>query len=695
VTREADGQTRRNGDNIILELSRVGLAALVSRAQGFAATDATRYVWFLVAAAYVVVMAATASVLSWDIWPALVIVPVLAAVTLPLVRRGLRKDPDPLIGRIVVVAFVAKMLGSMARYALTYGLYDAGDAEQYHLSGGRLAAAFWDGTYARVAQVEVPDLTGTPFINQVTGILYIFTSPTKLGGFLIFAWLSFIGLFCFYKAVVVGFPAANHRTYAYLVFFLPSMLYWPSSIGKDAWICFGLGVSSYGIALIMRHRPLGYPVAGLGLLAISGARPHVTVLVVVSLSMAYLLRRKSWRDATLGPVGKVAGIVVLLGVGLIVVSKAASYFDVDNVSGDSVTEVLDSTDQRTGQGGSEFEAVRVKSPIEFPKAVLAVLFRPWPWEASSGQVLIASAEGIMLLVLGAAAATRLWRLPKYIFQVPYVAYAATYTVMFVIAFSSISNFGILTRQRTQVLPLVLVLLVLPRETHRMEEHAPTLENRARQLAQSPSPVRRHAPAAAGAAGATRELTPGPSARISLAPAPRRRGLQDGRMGLGEVDPGRERLLTHRSVGATLLAVVIFAIAMGFTWVNRGGDDSVDLAALPTRQTATGGDEASGRIPPSQPASPVSFTSSGGVVPVPVTVRIVDPETGRSVVRGTATTRPQGTATTRPGTGTSTTVPGGPSTTAPPTTQPPTTQPPTTQPPTTAPPTTQPPTTQGP
>jgi hypothetical protein len=222
------------------------------------------------------------------------------------------------------------------------------------------------------------------------------------------------------------------------------------------------------------------------LLATAGARPHITVLVVVSLMMAYLLRRKSWREATFGPVGKMVGVVVLMGVGVLVVGKAASYFDVDEVSGGSVTEVLDTTDQRTGQGGSEFEAVRVKSPTEFPNAVLAVLFRPWPWEAGNAQTLIAAAEGVMLLVLGAAATTRLLRLPRYIFQVPYVAYALTYTVMFVIAFSSIANFGILTRQRTQVLPLVLVMLVLPMETNRVEEAAPTLEKRARQLARSPS-----------------------------------------------------------------------------------------------------------------------------------------------------------------------------------------------------------------
>jgi hypothetical protein len=34
-------------------------------------------------------------------------------------------------------------------------------------------------------------------------------------------------------------------------------------------------------------------------------------------------------------------------------------------------------------------------------------------------------------------------------------------MMFVFAFSSIGNFGIMTRQRTQVFPFVLVLLCLP------------------------------------------------------------------------------------------------------------------------------------------------------------------------------------------------------------------------------------------
>ena len=44
---------------------------------------------------------------------------------------------------------------------------------------------------------------------------------------------------------------------------------------------------------------------------------------------------------------------------------------------------------------------------------------------------------------------------------PYLVFVATFTVVFITAFSFIGNFGILTRQRTQLLPLVFVFLAMP------------------------------------------------------------------------------------------------------------------------------------------------------------------------------------------------------------------------------------------
>jgi large repetitive protein len=180
------------------------------------------------------------------------------------------------------------------------------------------------------------------------------------------------------------------------------------------------------------------------------------------------------------------------------------------------------------------------------------------------------------------------------------------------------------------------------------------------------------------------------------------------MGLGDDGLRRGRQLAHGSGGETLLAAVIFAVALGFTWVNHGGNDSVELAA-PSAQTGEKG--TSTTIPPSQPAIAASFSKTGAIIrPAPSTARIIDPDTGEEVVvplppgatvvdgevvpiGSTGTTRPGSTATTRPGTGTTGTT--GAPTTSPPTTQPPTTQPPTTEPPTTEPPTTEPPTTEPP
>jgi hypothetical protein len=51
---------------------------------------------------------------------------------------------------------------------------------------------------------------------------------------------------------------------------------------------------------------------------------------------------------------------------------------------------------------------------------------------------------------------------------PYVAFALVYSVLFVVAFSNVGNFGILTRQRAQLFPLVLLVLAVPSARRRRQ-----------------------------------------------------------------------------------------------------------------------------------------------------------------------------------------------------------------------------------
>ena len=215
---------------------------------------------------YVVVLSLAMQRLSYDIWGALVVAPLLLVATIPLLARAARREADPWVLRILVAALLAKMLGAVVRYAVTFDLYAGrADAGGYHGSGRRIAAAFWGGNLDEVLPQEVPNLVGTEFMRLATGIVYVVTGPTKLGGFLVFAWLSFLGLYWCYRAFRIGFPEGDARRYAILVLFMPSLLYWPSSIGKEAWMLFTLGLASLGVAMVLRGRGGGYPVLALGL----------------------------------------------------------------------------------------------------------------------------------------------------------------------------------------------------------------------------------------------------------------------------------------------------------------------------------------------------------------------------------------------------------------------------------------------
>jgi hypothetical protein len=432
--------------------------------------QATALIGIVLALAYLFTLAWAMDNVSYDIWGAMVVGPILVAVSIPILERAGRADPDPLMARILFIAFGAKMVGSLVRYAVTFEVYAGrADAGGYHGSGTRLAAAFWNGTWDQVLREEMPELVGTEFIRLVTGIIYIATGPTKLGGFVVFSWLGFWGLFCCYRAFRIAFPVGDHRRYAILLFFLPSLLYWPSSIGKESWMLFTLGIVSYGAALVFTYRPHGYLVLMVGLAGTAAVRPHVTLLVFAALFGGSLLRRRSWRESRLGLLGRMAGLAVLIALGAVIFAQTASFFNVDNLDQGSVEQVLDRTDDQSSDGDAAFDSPRLSSPSEYPYAVVSVLFRPFPWEAGNPQALVAAAEGLVLMVLFAFSLPRLWRIPWYAVRTPYVAFALAYTAMFVLAFSAIGNFGLLTRQRTQVLPLVLVLLAVPAGIRRPED----------------------------------------------------------------------------------------------------------------------------------------------------------------------------------------------------------------------------------
>ena len=409
-----------------------------------------------VVAVYLLVLGIAMNDASYEIWGALVLAPTLLAVTIPIIRSLTRDDPR--LRRLLTTALVLKLLGAYTLYLVSFEVYDGVvDATMYHEWGVEVAEALRHDIWS----VDVGrDATSTGFIRLFTGYLYVLIGATKLGGFLFYSWLGFWGTYFFYRAFRIGFPAGDHHRYAALILFLPSMLFWPSSIGKEAWMTLALGLSAYGASKLLRQQHGAVPLLAVGLWATAIVRSHMAVLIFGAIVVAYLLRR-SRRPTTTAPVIKFAGILVLLVASTFVFGRFEEQFDVQGVSGESVDAVLSRTEAQTNTGRSTFETDRSRSLLDLPSAAVAVLFRPFPFEATSGQRLLASLEGVFLMVLVLRSRRRFRGLPGVVFRVPYVALAVTYTVGVIFAFSTIGNFGILARQRVQLFPFAMLVLALP------------------------------------------------------------------------------------------------------------------------------------------------------------------------------------------------------------------------------------------
>lgn len=411
-------------------------------------------------ACYVLLVEVAVRSQDYDSWAGLVVVPLILAVNLHLVARVTRGERW--LFRIMLAALLLKALATAGRYAMGFVLYGGGgDAGIYHAEGERLSASYRDGDFgADLGR----DLVGTGFIRLLTGVVYTVTGPSVFVAYAVFASLGYWGLYYLYRAFEAGLPDGDHRRYAILVFFLPSMLFWPAGLGKDAWMAFGIGLTAMGAARLLGSSPhWGLPLLA-GLMTTAMVRPHITAALFAGLAAAVAVRRtESPRTATT-PLTRGLAMGAVIVAGLVIVRRAASFLGVEDVSATNVDAAIESTQERTTQGGSEFTARGVNSPSDLPWAAVSVLFRPFVFEADSPQAMLVAAEGTALLVLVAMAAPRLAGVAGRLRRQPYLVVCLVYTCLFIYAFSNFGNFGILTRQRVQVLPFVLVLLALRRPT---------------------------------------------------------------------------------------------------------------------------------------------------------------------------------------------------------------------------------------
>src|SRR3954466_4372228 len=168
-----------------------------------------------------------------------VLIPVTVALNVILALRVSRTDP--FLHLVLPIAIIFKIAACGIYIYMVRNVLGGGDVDNYFDAGSKIASL-----YATTAEWQflVP-FWSTNFVTMLSGALQILIGPSFPSASVIFGMLSFWGEFFAYRAFCAAFPKGDCYLLGILLFFLPSIVFWPSTIGKDALIMFFIGLCVY------------------------------------------------------------------------------------------------------------------------------------------------------------------------------------------------------------------------------------------------------------------------------------------------------------------------------------------------------------------------------------------------------------------------------------------------------------------
>ena len=381
-----------------------------------------------------------------------------------------RRHPgEPWLGRLMIFGVIAKLIGAVLRYTTLLKNGQAGDASVYDTFGVRYANAWLGRT--RFPPPDLSNLKSSNFMRWFTGVVYYLFGRDLIAGFFVFSLIAFAGSYLWYRAAVLALPTLDRKLFFILITFAPSIVFWPAGIGKEALMQFGLGSVALGAAHMLAGRPLtGFLGALPGGYLVFVVRAHLLGLAGIALAAAYLLGRQRATTTTKSSLARPLGVVLVVLFAAYGVTQGAKRLHIATLSPSAVQGQLEATSASTTQEGSSFNTNVSLSPLHLPQDAVTVLLRPFPWEVDTKNQILASLEGIALAAFifyrRKSVALSLRRLR----EEPFLLYAWTLTLLYVLLFQAFGNFGLLVRQRSIVLPALYVLLALDES---LAEHAET------------------------------------------------------------------------------------------------------------------------------------------------------------------------------------------------------------------------------
>ncbi|MEY4702883.1 MAG: hypothetical protein RIR96_780 [Bacteroidota bacterium] len=287
--------------------------------------------------------------------------------------------------------------------------------------------------------------TGTKFIGflaypfvQILGLSYYAVM-------LVFSYFGYLAIVAFYLAAVenIQLPATwNNLSPLELVFLLPNVHFWTSSLGKGSAITFGIGLFAFGLSRINRR----ILITILGAFLIYMIRPHILLAIVIASMLGLLLTN--------------GGLKGYVKWSLIVIATVLFVY----VSGDVLkftdTESLDITSS-SSLSHRTMELTKASSGIDinnynFFFKMFTFWFRPLFFDGLGALGILASFENLICLIMAFAiirGAVRRWSGWNGLFRIQLFIFLLGSFILSQVT----GNLGIALRQKAQLMPFFFIL----------------------------------------------------------------------------------------------------------------------------------------------------------------------------------------------------------------------------------------------
>jgi len=275
-------------------------------------------------------------------------------------------------------------------------------------------------------------------------------------------FLSFWGMVSFFKGFALFLPAHKHRVLAFALFLFPSLNFWSAGVLKEGLMIFVLGNIFYAVCLLcQRQHQFKYYVLGLFSLWVSMyLKSYALAAMGVGLAGLFLSSFFQYKKSFL----VYAGVVVLMVLGLYGLTVVYPTYNIPAIIAQKQSDFTRFS--QAMHSGSMFSIGELQPTWTdivsmAPRAIVAALFRPTPFETHGNPLMLLSSLEAVLIIGGLLLSFVFFSKPhRASLSMVWCCLLVILLLSTIIGLSTV-NFGSLVRYKIPVIPfMVFICLAL-------------------------------------------------------------------------------------------------------------------------------------------------------------------------------------------------------------------------------------------